>query len=115
VNDTLEKLLAQARELQRSTQEAVGKAADQAQPLLKESLEKAHDLQATLSKHTQESAADASAHTHKAIEHLGEFVKISLEATRHSAELAQTNAAKLAEHSREIAESLQAAINKKKG
>lgn len=113
MNDSLERLLAQARELQKTTQEAVGKAAEQAQPMLKDSLEKAHALQETLTKHAMESTAIASTHTQKAIEHLGEFVKVGMEVTRHSAEQAQANAAKLAEHSREVAESLQNAINKK--
>lgn len=117
MNDTLEKLLAQARDLQHSTQDAATKTAEQMQPLLKESLKNAQDLQTTLTKHASETSALASAHTQKAIEHLAAFMKIGLEATgkaaEKTAEQTQAVAAKLAEHSREAAESVQAAINKK--
>jgi hypothetical protein len=113
MNDTIEKLLAQARELQQTAQEAATKTAEQMQPILKKSIEDAQTLQTTLSKHATETSTLASAQTQKAIDYLSEFMKIGLEATRQTAEQAQATAAKLAEHSRDVAESVQAAINKK--
>lgn len=113
VNETLDRMLAQAREIQRTTAEAATKTAENMQPLLKESVKNAQELQTTLSKHAVESSALASQQTQKALGHLGEFVKFGSEAMRQSAEQARTTAAKMVEQSREVVESMRAAKEKK--
>ncbi|HEY0798776.1 MAG TPA: hypothetical protein VGD50_06470 [Candidatus Baltobacteraceae bacterium] len=113
VNETLDKMLAQARELQKNAADAATKTAEQMQPLLKESVKNAQELQTTLSKHAVESSAIASAQTRKAIDSLSAFVKTGSEAMRQSAEQAQAAATKMAEQSREVVESMRAAMEKK--
>jgi len=112
VNETLDQMLAQARELQRTAAEAANKTVDQMQPLIRESVKNAQELQQTLSKHAIESSAIASAQTQRAVEQLSAFVKTGSEAMRQSTEQAQAAAAKMAQQSREVVEAMRAAMQK---
>jgi uncharacterized protein YukE len=108
-NETLEKALASARELQRTVGEAVSKASDQLHPLLQQSVQQAQDLQATLAKHAAESGAVAQQQTQAAMGHLNEFIKTGGEAMRQTAEQARDTAMKMAEHSKRVVEAAAAA------
>jgi uncharacterized membrane protein YccC len=108
-NETFEKALASARELQRTIGDAVSKASDQMQPLLQQSVKQAQDLHETLSKHAAESGAVAQQQTQVAMGHLNEFIKTGSEAMRQSAEQARDTAMKMAEHSKRVVEAAAAA------
>jgi methyl-accepting chemotaxis protein len=109
-NDTFEKALAAARDLQQSVGDALSKAGDQLHPLLQDSVKQAQELQATLAKHASESGAIAQQQAQEAMGHLNEFIKTGSEAAKQTAEQARESAAKMAEQSRKVVESATAAM-----
>jgi hypothetical protein len=109
-NDTIEKALASARELQRTVGEAVSKAGDQLQPLLQESVKHAQDLHATLSKHAAESGVIAQQQAEVAMGHLNEYIKTGSEAARQTADQARAAAVRMAEQSRRVVDAATAAM-----
>ena len=109
-NDTIEKALASARELQRTVGEAVSKANDQLQPLLQESVKHAQDLQATLRKHAAESGVIAQQQAQVAMGHLNEYIKTGSEAARQTADQARVAAVRMAEQSRRVVDAATAAM-----
>lgn len=110
-NDTLQKALASARELQRTASEALSKANDQLHPMIQESLKHAADLQTTLSKHATETGAVAQQQTQAALGHLSDYMKMGSEALQKSAEQARGVAQQMAEQSRKVVDSATAAAN----
>jgi uncharacterized protein YukE len=114
-NERLEKMLASARELQRTVGEAMLKANDQLHPLIQESVKHAQDLQATLGKHASETGAVAQQQTQAAMEHLNDYIKVGSDALKQSADQARDAAAKMAEQSKKIVESATAAMSKPPG
>lgn len=111
-NDTIQKAMAQARELQRTAGEALAKANDQFQPLIQESLKHAADLQSTLSKHASERGAMAQQQTQVALDHLNTYMKMGSDALAQSADQARTVAQQMADQSRKVVDSAAAAMSK---
>jgi len=111
-NERLEKMLASARELQRTVGEAALKANDQLHPLIQESVKHAQELQATLGKHAAESGAVAQAQSQVAMQHLNEYIKVGSDALKQSVDQARTAAQKMAEQSKQIVDSAAAAMSK---
>lgn len=111
-NDTIQKALASAREMQRSAAEAVAKANDQMQPLIQESLRHAADLQSTLSKQAGERGAMAQQQAQVALDHLNTYMKMGSDALSQSADQARVVAQQMAEQSRKIVDSATAAMAK---
>jgi hypothetical protein len=112
-NDTMEKALAQARELHRQMSEAAGKAAEDMKPHLQQTLTKAQELQTILSKHATETSATAAQHAQTASGHLGDFIRMGSEAMRQSAEETRATAIKMTEHAKKVVDSAVAATAKK--
>jgi DNA anti-recombination protein RmuC len=112
-NDTMEKALAQARELHRQTLEAANKAAEDMKPHLQTTLRQAQDLQATLSKHATEMSASAAQSTETANGHLSDFIRMGGEAMRQSAEDTRATAVKMTEHAKKVVDAAVAATAKK--
>ncbi len=111
-NDIVDRMLAQARELQKNVAAAASSAAENAKPMLEESLKNAHDLQATLATHAQETGAVAGEQSQKAMGHLAEFMKMGTEAMQASAEHAREIAGKMMEQGRATVESATASMGK---
>jgi len=112
-NETMEKALAQARELHRQTMEAANKAAEDMKPHLQTTLRHAQELQATLSKHATEASATASQQAQTANGHLADFIRMGGEAMRQSAEETRATAIKMTEHAKKVVDAAVAANAKK--
>ena len=109
----LDRALAQARELQKTVNEAATKAADQMKPLLKESIDNAQRMQQSLSEHAAETSKLAADQTRVMMEHLGTFVKMGSEVMRESADQTRATAEKMLEESRKIYEAALSAAGRK--
>ncbi|MBC5809967.1 MAG: hypothetical protein GIW95_03805 [Candidatus Eremiobacteraeota bacterium] len=111
-NETLEKTLAQARDLQRQMNEAANKAAEDMKPHLERSLKQAQDLQATLSKHATESSAMASQQSQVAMGHLNEFIRVGNQAMRESAEQTRATAQKMTDQAQKVVDATAEAVKR---
>jgi len=114
-NDTLNKVLSQARELQRSAAEAVNRTAEDLKPQVQQSIEHAQELQATLTRHATESGQVAAEQSQVLLGHLGAYVKLGQNALRESAEQARTVAVAMTEQAKKVVDAAAAAVDKKPG
>ncbi len=112
-NDTMQKALAQARELHRQTVEAANKTAEDMKPHLQTTLRHAQELQATLSKHATEMSASAAQQTETANGHLSDYIRMGAEAMRQSAEQTRATAMMMTEHAKKVVDAAVAANTKK--
>ncbi len=112
-NETMERVLAQSRELQRQMTEAANKAVEEMKPQLQESLRKAQELQAILSRHATESSALGAEQAKEASRHLNDFIQMGSEALRQSAEQTRATAQKMSEHAQAVVDAASRAMGKK--
>jgi methyl-accepting chemotaxis protein len=112
-NETMERALEQARQLQQSISDALNKAAEQLKPQIEGSLKTARDLQATLTKHAEASSELATKNTQVALEHLHDYMNLGVEALHESAEQTRVTAQKMVEQSRKVVEAAAAAVGKR--
>jgi ElaB/YqjD/DUF883 family membrane-anchored ribosome-binding protein len=112
-NEQMEKVLEQARELQQSISDALGKAADGLKPQIENSLKEARELQTTLIKHAEASTDMATKNTQSAIKHLNDFMDLGGEALRETADQTRVTAQKMVEQSRKVVEAAAAAMGKR--
>jgi hypothetical protein len=122
MNEQIDKMLAQAKQLQHSMGEALSKTNDQLQPIIKEQLEAAQHLQETLSKHAGEAAQKAqpvikeqidnaqklltSDQAKAALGHVQSFIKTGSGALQESAEQTRVSVQKMVDQSKKIVESM---------
>jgi len=112
-NEIIDKALAQARQMQRTMNEAMTRAGEQMTPLLEESLKNARELQNTLQAHAAETSAVAQQQAHTAIDHLQRFLKVGTEVVKQSADQARAQTETLLQHQRNAIDSAMAALGKK--
>ena len=112
-NETLSKVLAQARELQRSAAEAVNKTAEDLKPQVQQSIEHAQELQATLTRHATESGQVAAEQSQVLLGHLGEYVKLGQNALREGVEQTRVVAVQMTEQAKKVVDAAAAAVEKK--
>jgi DNA anti-recombination protein RmuC len=112
-NDTLSKVLAQARELQRSAAEAVNRTAEDLKPQVQQSLEHAQELQETLARHATESGQVAAEQSQVLLGHLGEYVKIGQQALREGVEQTRAAAVQMTEQAKKVVDAAAAAAKDK--
>jgi len=108
-NDTLSKVLAQARELQRSAAEAVNRTAEDLKTQVQQSLEHAQELQETLTRHATESGQAAAEQSQVLLGHLGEYVKIGQQALREGVEQTRAAAVQMTEQAKKVVDAAAAA------
>lgn len=111
INETLDRALEQARELQQSISDALNKAADQLKPEVEDSLRQARDLQATLTKHVEASSELTIKNTTAALHHLQDYIALGTGALHDSAEQLRIAAKKLVEQAQKVAEAASAAAS----
>ena len=104
-NEIADRVLAQARQLQKSVSDAMNQSAEQMKPLLRESLDNAQDLHKTLSEHAAAATAQTQEQTNRALGHLSEFMKIGADAMRANAEQARSMSQTLMDQTRKTVES----------
>ncbi len=112
-NDTLNNVLAQARELQRNAAEAINRTAEDLKPQVQKSIEQAQTLQATLARHATESGQTAAEQSQVLLGHLSEYVTIGQKALRESVEQTRTAAAQMTEQAKKVVDAAAAAMEKK--
>jgi ABC-type transporter Mla subunit MlaD len=112
-NETLNKVLAQARELQRSAAEAVTRTAEELKPQVQQSLDHAQELQATLAQHATESGRIAAEQSEALLGHLNEYVKIGQQALHDSVEQTRAAAVQMTEQAKKVVEAASAAMEQK--
>lgn len=112
-NEMVDKALAQARQMQRTMNEAMTRAGEHVAPLMEESLKNAKDLQNTLQEHASQSGAQAQQQAHVAIGHLQNFLKLGTEAVKASADQARTHADAMLQQQRKAIDAAMAAMGKK--
>jgi hypothetical protein len=112
-NDTLNKVLAQARELQRAAAEAVTRTAEDLKPHVQQSLQHAQELQTTLSQHATASGQVAAEQSQVMLAHLGEYVKMGQQALHESVEQTRVTAAQMTEQAKKVVDAANAAMEKK--
>ena len=113
-NDTMNQVLARARELHKTALEAASRTAEEMRPHVEEGLKNAQALQATLSKHAAESGQIAADQTKTLLSHVGEYVRLGQDAMRQSADMTRATVMQMSEHARKIADAAAAAAEKSK-
>jgi outer membrane scaffolding protein for murein synthesis (MipA/OmpV family) len=101
-NETLEKALAQARELQKQMFEAANQATGDMKPQLEASLRKAQELQKIFSRHATDSSAIAAQQAQTASKHLNDMIAMGSDAMKQSAEQTRVTAQKMAEQAQAV-------------
>lgn len=114
-NEIAERVLAQARQLQKTVADAVNQSAEQMKPLLRESMNNAQELQKTLSEHAAQATSQGQDQANRALGHLSEFMKIGADAMRANAEQARAMTQTLVDHTRKTVESAMNAAGGDKG
>src|SRR5579862_3957448 len=113
-NDTMNQVLAKARELHKTALEAANRTAEDMRPHVEEGIKNAQALQATLSKHAAESGAVAADQTKTLLSHVGEYVRLGQDAMRQSADMTRATVMQMTEHAKKIADAAAAAAEKSK-
>ena|SRR5579872_677706 len=111
-NDVTERVIAQARELQRKVGEAASQTAEQMKPLIQQSLATAGELQKTLSEHAQKSASINQEYANRALGHLSELMKLGAEAMRANADQARQMTQAMVDQARKTYETTNTAAGK---
>jgi hypothetical protein len=109
----LDRILEQARELQKTITAAANDAGEQMKPHVEQSLVRARELEATLRRQAAEQSEVASKGAEVARTHLNEFIRIGSEALRESAELTRQTTMKMVDQSKKIVDAANAATSKK--
>ena len=112
-NDLVTKALDQAKALQKTVFDAIGKGAEQAQPLLDEAITRANDLTDTLVHGAANAGEQAKPHLDSALGHLGSFIALGKSALDTGLAKAHEQLEPLAEQLKKTIESTTAAIGKK--
>jgi uncharacterized protein YukE len=112
-NETMEKALAQARDLHTQMLEAANKATEDMKPQLQATLQKARELQSVFNRHAADSSAAAADQAKTASKHLNDFIAMGSEAMRQSAEQTRATAQQMSEHAQKVVEATTAAMGKK--
>ncbi len=111
-NDVMAQALSRARDMQRQAGEAANDAAEAMKPHIEKSLADARDLQQTLSRHATETGELTAAQAQTALGQVNDFIRLGSEAMRESAEQTRQTALKMAEQSRRIVDTMQAAMKR---
>ena len=111
-SETMDKVLEQAREMQRQINDAVSQAQEQMKPRIEDSIKQAQALQATLQKHATETTEMASHQTQTMLGYLSDYMKMGNEALRESAEKTRETAQRMMEESRKVVETASSMIKK---
>lgn len=102
INDSLERVLEQARELQQSIIEAFSKATDEIKPQIESSLHTARDLQETLIKHMEAEAELVCKNTTAATSHLEDYLALGAHALQESSEQMRIMAKKMIQQAAKV-------------
>jgi DNA anti-recombination protein RmuC len=114
-NETMNKVLAQARELQRSAAEAMNRTAEELKPHVQQSLDHAQELQKTLAEHATQSGQIAAEQTQAMMGHLGEYVKMGQQAMHETVEQTRATTVHMTEQAKKVVDAASAAMEKKPG
>ncbi len=109
INQTVDQVLEQTRELQQSISDALNKATDQLKPQVENSLHVARELQSTLIKYAEASSELTINNWTAAVHHLQDFLSMGEGAAMDSAEQLRQAAKKMLEQSRKVTEAAFAA------
>ena len=104
-NEIADRVLAQARALQKTVADAVNQSADQMKPLLKESLDNAQELHKTLTEHAAAATAQTQEQANRALGHVSELMKIGADVMRANAEQARGMTKTMLEQTQKTVES----------
>ncbi|MGP6155982.1 MAG: hypothetical protein ACLPYS_00340 [Vulcanimicrobiaceae bacterium] len=111
INESLEKTLQQARELEQSISDAIDKALDQLKPQVESSLHIARDLQVTFTKHMEAEAELVIKNSTDALSHLDDYMALGAQALSDSSEQARSIAKKMVAQSMKVVEAAAAAAS----
>ena len=109
LNESTDRALEQARELQQSISDALGKASDEMKPQIENTLHCARDLQTTLIRHLEAEGEFAAKNTTAALSHLQDYVALGAQALQDSSDQLRSVAKKMLEQSLKIVEAAAAA------
>jgi hypothetical protein len=112
-NDLVTKALDQAKALQKTVVEAVGKRADQAHPLIDEAVTKAKVLRETLVHGAADATEGARPHLEGALTHVNSFIAMGKDALATGVAKAHEQLGPLTEQVKKTLESTTAAMGKK--
>jgi hypothetical protein len=109
INESLELMLEQSRELQQSIIEAFGKATDEIKPHIERSLHTARNLQVTLSKHMETEAESMCQNTAAAKSHLEDYMALGAHSLQESSGQLRVIAKKMIQQAVEVVDAAAAA------
>jgi hypothetical protein len=111
-NESLERALEQARELQQSIIDAFSKATDEIKPQIESSLHTARDLQATFAKHMEAEAEMVCKNTAAAKSRLEDYLTLGFHALQESSEQTRGLAKKMIQQAVKVVDAAAAAADR---
>src|ERR1700730_11378968 len=111
-NEISDRVLEQARKLQKTMADAAAQTSEQMKPMIEQSLKNAQELQKTLSEQAAKSASLNQEYANKALGHLSELMKLGADALKANAEQTRTLAQTMMDTTRKTVESATTAASK---